>query len=146
MEEIISSASITTDCLCSAVDDDGEGLLDEKGNEIPADDCREGECWHWQADDLDSYLQDWLADNDADKETDVYISCDSQRWTHTGFRALIKAEKILSALSLNGDFRLEFRIDKFGQLSATRYSHDENTGTAPFFIRVATDEDRQAFE
>jgi hypothetical protein len=146
MNEIISSASITTDCLCSAVDDDGEGLLDENGEAIPADNCREGECWEWQADDLDSYLQDWLADNDSDKETEVFISCDSQRWTRTGFKALVKAEKILSALSLNGDFRLEFRIDKFGVLDVTRYSHDENTGTAPFIIRIATDEDRELFE
>ena len=145
MEEIISRASITTDCTCQAVDENGDYIEDAQGNPLPSEACTH-ECWDWQADDLDSYLQDWLADNDADKETDVYISCHSQRWTRTGFRALIKAEKILSALSLNGDFRLEFRIDKFGQLSATRYSHDENAGTAPFFIRVATDEDRQAFE
>lgn len=147
MSNVISSASITTNCTCQAVDEDGNYLEDEQGNPVPVEgyDC-DGDCWYAQRDDIDSFIEDWLCDNDADKETYVRITCDSHRWNHTGFRALVKAEDILNALSLNADFRLEFRIDNFGVLSATRYSHDENVGTAPFVVTIASEEDLQDLE
>lgn len=115
--------TLTTECTCEYYDDNDEL--------VPSNDCYG--CYDddkaWVLD----VLQAWLDRQETDR---VKITCDRMRWNNLAGVLFVDAEpeNLLRALTLNGDYRLEFRISSDDALSATRYSHDEPVGTAPFIF------------
>jgi hypothetical protein len=127
-------ATLTTDCTCLAIDEDGEGILNENGEAVLSDNCREGECWDYQVEDVnEAFLPMWTEKVGIDKTDLVDVSSESTRWTHEPFRAITQVENILAVLYFGNQYTLDFTLDGTS-LSVVRYSHDEPTG-ASFTIK-----------
>lgn len=97
-----------------------------------------GEEWRWE----DNYdeLQSFFCNQDFDY---FRINGHNMNWTHDDGFIVVRGEKVIDALKLNGDYRLEF-IFQSSELAmpvkVVRYSHDEPMG-AYFDIVQATEED-----
>jgi hypothetical protein len=127
-------ATITTDCTCQAVDDNGDYIENENGEPVLADRCRGGDCWDYQVEDInEAFLPMWTEKVGIDKTDLVDVSSKSTRWTHEPFRAITQLENILAVLYFGNDYTLEFELDG-SSLTVVRYSHDEPTG-ASFVIK-----------
>jgi hypothetical protein len=127
-------ATLTTDCTCQAIDEDGEGILNENGEAVLADRCREGECWDYQVEDVnEAFLPMWTEKVGIDKTDLVDVSSASVRWTREPFRVITQVENILAVLYFGNQYTLDFTLDG-NSLTVVRYSHDEPTG-ASFTIK-----------
>ncbi len=115
--------TVTTDCTC-------EPLLDDDGQVIPTGDMCFG-CYTSDREDILAELDYWLSRHDYEL---VKITNDRMGWTRSAGWLVVDAdpERIFEALTVNGDYRLEFYWDDEDMLTARRYSHDENTGSGLF--------------
>ncbi len=110
-------ASVTTDCLCE--NEDGS----------PTEECFN--CYEWQKEDVFELLGRCYFINVVDEDDTILIIAGSIGWQHrSGFKWTTPME-LDGALSLNGDFRIEWYLED-GELTARRWSHDEPTGTGLF--------------
>ncbi len=114
------TVSVTTDCLC------GEGDTDTL-----TEYCS-GTCYEWQKEDVFALLGEWYVVNGIDEDDPILINCESMGWQHrSGFKWTTPME-LDGALSLNGDFKIEWYLEDGETLTARRWSHDEPTGTGLF--------------
>lgn len=128
-----ATLSISTDCTCEVLDDDGEV--------ISTNDCFG--CWRDSKDDIITELEYWL---DRNKVECVEVEATRMLWNNVSALAWLPndAERMFNLLSLNGDYRLEFYWSSDDKLSARRWSHDEPTGTGLFtFTSVPPQWDRE---
>jgi hypothetical protein len=103
----------------------------------------EFECWgDCHEDDLGivgMVLDRWLIANGMDNdEPNVLIRTDRMNWNGVSGQCVVEFNDILNALKLNGDWKVEFRLDG-KDLTACRYSHDEPCGA--LFTLTTTDEE-----
>ena len=101
---------------------------------------------------LDPYGEDWRWEDNHDELQSFFCNQDfeyfringrAMGWTRADGFVVVKGAQVIEALSLNGDYRLEF-IFESSELAmpvrAVRYSHDEPMG-AYFDIVQATEAD-----
>lgn len=139
---------LSSDCRCTATDDDGNELKDENGYTIASNYC-DG-CWE---DDLSNteydIIEPWKKANGISDSDYVVVSVERATWQNVSGRGVGKAniESIIKMLTFNGDWTLKFTydIDK-NTLIAQRWSHDEPMGTSPFLFRKATELDVETWE
>jgi hypothetical protein len=112
------TASVTTDCLCE--NEDG----------TPQEYCF-GDCYEWQKEDVFLLLGEWYLANGIDENDPIKIEVDRIGWTNSGAYKWTTPMELDGALSLNGDFRIEWYLEN-GELTARRWSHDEPVGTGLF--------------
>jgi hypothetical protein len=114
------TVSVTTDCLC------GEGDTDTL-----TEYCS-GECYEWQKEDVFALLGEWYVVNGIEEDDPILINAESVGWQNrSGFKWTTPME-LDGALSLNGDFKIEWYLEDGETLTARRWSHDEPTGTGLF--------------
>jgi len=139
---------LSSDCRCTATDEDGEELKDEHGYPVPSEYCYD--CWKDDQLNLEyEIIQPWLKANDIDETDHIAISVERATWRNVSGNGIGKAtlEGILKMLTFDGDWRLEFTYDTSNnRLIAKRWSHDEPMGTSPFLFRKATDLDVETWE
>jgi hypothetical protein len=138
---------VTTNCVCTQVDDEGDEVLDERGNSIPSDDCH-GWCWDDMVYDFtDNMLGQWLAYFERDDSALLRIEGRGMGWRRTGGHTYCVARDTLDALGLeHTDYTLAFTWHaETHAFTCVRYSHDEPVG-ASFTIRLATDAEVELFE
>lgn len=114
----------TTNCVCVKYDDEtGEPMLNEYGNEIPADVCSDW-CHIEQAEQFEEFIQPWLDSLTTGK---VIIKGSNMNWNHvTGWKGteFADAEGVMEALGINSDYTLRFTLAG-NTLTCVRSSHDE---------------------
>ncbi len=140
---------ISNNCSCVKYDDEGDEVLDEQGNPVPAEWCSDF-CWTDPMDSIDFMLAEWMTANELDpKDEDIslYIGGDGIGWqSRSGYTiAKSNAKDVVERLSINGDYTLRFTQDG-KDLSVRRSSHDEPMGTGPLVFRLATDEEIEFWE
>lgn len=117
----VHKAWISTDCTC---DDEFE--------------CW-GDCYEDDLGIVGMVLDRWLIANGMDNdEPNVLIRTDRMNWNGVSGQIIVEFGDILNALKLNGDWKVEFRLDG-KDLTACRYSHDEPCGA--LFTLTTTDEE-----
>lgn len=123
-------ATITTDCTCQAVDEDGNYIENDKGEPVLADRCYDGDCWNYQVEDFgESFIPMWTEQVGLDNSDLVEVSSASVRWTREPFKAITQVENILAVLYFGNQYTLDFTLDGTS-LTVVRYSHDEPTGSS----------------
>jgi hypothetical protein len=119
------NALVTNNCVCVIYDEEtGMAKQDEYGD-MRSDECFG--CFDESIDDLHcNLLPDWLSAYQATTDDYVLIGGSGMGWLRQSGKIIAKAtgKDIVRALSINGDFTLDFRI-KDKSLTATRSSHDE---------------------
>ena len=114
------TVSVTTDCLCG--DGDTDTLTEY---------CT-GTCYEWQKEDVFALLGEWYVVNGIEEDDPILINAESVGWQNrSGFKWTTPME-LDGALSLNGDFKIEWYLEDGETLTARRWSHDEPTGTGLF--------------
>ena len=121
------TASVTTDCLC-----------DEGDRDVALEGCS-GDCYYWQKEDVFELLGLWKVRNGLDEDTTILISGEQMGWTRASGIKLTNFLELDGALSLNGDFRIEWYLEET-TLTARRWSHDEPTGTGLFTFTIIPQE------
>lgn len=97
-------------------------------------------CWQDNKDFFNELLQEWKTVVGYNENTNVvWIAGTAMGWQRRSGHAVVEADKVLDALSLNGDYRLVFTFDG-ADLTCARYSHDEPTG-ASFTLTMHTVEE-----
>lgn len=117
------TATYSTDCACTS-----ENF--QTGEFEPSETCF-GDCGEWQEQSVQEVIDEWIFLNKYTEDTNILITCDSQGWTRSYKSFITKVSKLPTALSLKGEFRIEWEL-KGSTLTARRYSHDEPTGTGEF--------------
>lgn len=120
----VHKAWISTECHC---DDDDSGYEWCDG------------CYEDDLGIVGMVLDRWLIANGMDNdEPNVLIQTNRMNWNGVSGQCVVEFKDILNALKLNGDWKVEFRLDG-KDLTACRYSHDEPTG-AEFTITITNEE------
>lgn len=119
----IMVATLTTDCQC-------QDEVDESGEWVPASECF-GDCYDWQKEDVYWLIQEWAKGNGFDNDTAIRIDGNGMGWSNASGYKFSKVSELDSAMNLNGDFRLEYRLVG-NTLEVERWSHDEPTGGCIF--------------
>jgi hypothetical protein len=114
------TVTVTTDCLC------GEGDTDTL-----TEYCS-GECYEWQKEDVFALLGEWYVVNGIEEDDPILIPCDRMTWQGIGGYKWTTPMELDGALSLNGDFKIEWYLEDGETLTARRWSHDEPMGTGLF--------------
>lgn len=137
---------VSTHCVCTAVDDEGNEVLDERGDSVPSDECY-GWCWDDAVYDFeDNVLGQWLAYFERDDSALLRIEGSAMGWRRLRGHTYCVAGKTLDALAIDSDYTLAFTWHaETHALTCVRYSHDEPTG-AYFTIRLATAEEVEEYE
>jgi hypothetical protein len=130
--------TLTNDCVCTKFDEEtGEEMVDEYGNPVPSDYCHN--CYE---DELYSFnefvLDEWLARNDADRDTRIIVSSEAMNWNKVAGYASVSAKDLVDTLSINSSWILRFTLDD-KELTVVRSSHDELG--APFVVAIDTREE-----
>jgi hypothetical protein len=98
-------------------------------------------CWDDSKELYAEMLEDWKKAVDFGDEQVVRIDGRAMTWLRREGYAVVDADKVLDALTINGDFRLVFTLDG-AELTCIRYSHDEPTGASfSFSPMVQVEED-----
>lgn len=118
---VMGTASITNECVCSSVDDDG--------TEIPSLYCYD--CYQESFDWSQTILEEWS----GDEYRKVLVNGYGMGWQRLDGHATVKVRNLLGMLSLDGSYRLDIVLRVNGTGSVTRYSHDEPTG-ASFTLKL----------
>jgi len=130
-ETTLIKVTLTTDCHCEMYDE-------ETGEFVPSDGT---ECFGCYDTDWDDFIENaynpWLAVIGADDATRIRIDGTGMGWQRRAGWASVSARDIHSAMTINGDWRIEYRFDGTA-LTAVRYSHDEPTGTGVFTFTLDT--------
>ncbi len=136
LELVSAEIELTNSCTCETYDE-------ETDTATHSEYCY-GDCFTEQraylAEAIDAHLAAiGLLDADA-----IRIDCDAIGWQRRAGYAIVEstADGILDALAINGDYTLNFWFgDNYTRCHATRYSHDEPTGSGLFtFSAASTDE------
>jgi hypothetical protein len=134
MSEVSSvlEVELTSSCVCVT--------YDECDKEQPSEECFG--CWSDALEDLDhNLLLPWLKAVDADNGDLISVSGSGLGWMRQDGSNAFELdyddvqEEIINRLSLNGDFRLVFKLEG-DVFSARRWSHDEPMGSAVFVFRL----------
>jgi hypothetical protein len=125
-ETTLITATLTTDCTCEAYNEEtGEY---EAGSY--SDTCFG--CYDTDWDDfIENIYNPWLSALGADDSTLIRIDGTGMGWQRRAGWASVSARDIHSAMTINGEWRIEYRFDGTA-LTAVRWSHDEPTGTGVF--------------
>lgn len=97
-------------------------------------------CWQDNVEIFNELLTEWktVVGYDEDKHV-VWIEGRAMGWQRRSGHTAVVSERVLDALSINGDYRLVFKFDNHS-LTCVRYSHDEPTG-ASFTFTIHTSEE-----
>lgn len=117
-------ATVTTECTCEVYDEEsGEYVADSY-----SDTCYG--CWDDNLYDFtDNFLPEWTKFHGVTEDDDIIVWSDAMLWDRRSGYAVCKVGTLTDTLGLNGEYRLEFEFDpESGNLTCTRYSHDEPTG------------------
>jgi hypothetical protein len=112
------TASVSTDCQCE--NEDGS----------MAEECF-GDCYEWQKEGVFELLGMWYLANGIEEDDPILIENDKMTWRNVGGYKWTTPMELDGALSLDGDFRLEWYLEE-NELTARRWSHDEPVGTGLF--------------
>jgi len=124
------TVSVTTDCLCE--NEDG----------TPQENCY-GDCYEWQKEDVFELLGQWYVLNKIEEDDPILIEVDKIGWTNASAYKWTTPMELDGALSLNGDFRIEWYLEEGTyNLTARRWSHDEPMGTGLFTFTAHKDCDK----
>jgi hypothetical protein len=116
--------TITSNCVCYKVDEDGEGVLDTNGEAVPNEYCY-GDCYAEQVFDFtDNILPSWLEAKAIMADSPVRILGSGMGWRGVSGYADTTARNIVKALEIDGDFTIRITYED-GELSLVRSSHDE---------------------
>jgi hypothetical protein len=125
---VVTTFEITNSCTCENYDEDTD-------TSTPAEYCY-GDCYQDNRDNLyHEIVKPWFERNDLAFEDKVLVVCKNVNWDHVDgvTTAVCDREGFIDALSINTEWRLDFRLDG-NRLTARRYSHDEPMGSAEFFF------------
>ena len=121
MNSEVMIAKVDTDCQCDTYNEE----LDEY---VPIEYC-EGTCYEWQKEDVFHLLDEWYTLNEIDEDDVILIKGRRMTWQNLEGSAKTDTLNLDSVLSINGDFRIEWKLDvPTKTLTATRWSHDEPMG------------------
>jgi hypothetical protein len=122
--------TLTNDCVCTKFDEEtGEEMVDENGDPIPSDYCHE--CYEEELDVFNDFILDeWLARNNADRDSRIVVSTEAMNWNKVAGYASVSAKDLVDTLSINSSWILRFTLDE-QLLTVVRSSHDE---LGSFFI------------
>jgi hypothetical protein len=130
--------TLTNDCVCTKFDEEtGEEMVDEYGNPVPSDYCHN--CYEEELDIFNEVILDeWLARNEADRDTRIIVSSEAMNWNKVAGYASVSAKDLVDTLSINSSWILRFTLED-KDLTAVRSSHDELG--APFVVVIDTREE-----
>jgi hypothetical protein len=130
--------TLTSECVCTKFDEEtGEEMVDENGDPVPSDYCHN--CYEEELDSFNDFILDeWLARNEADRDTRIIVSSEAMNWDKVAGYASVSAKDLVETLALNSLWSLEFTLDN-KELTAVRRSHDELG--APFVVAIDTREE-----
>lgn len=118
-------ATLTTECVCH--EEDG------------IDEVCFGDCYEWQQEDVYWLVMEWAKEKGFDEDTAIRIEGKGMGWTKASGYKISKVSDLDTAMNLDGDFRLEYRLQD-GELTVERFSHDEPAGGCVFtFTKVEED-------
>lgn len=124
-ETTLTTVTLTTDCECEIYDE-------ETGEFRPSDGTECFGCYDTAWDDfIENAYTPWLAVIGADDATRIRIDGTGMGWMRSAGWASVSARDIHSAMTINGDYRIEYYFDGT-TLTARRWSHDEPVGTGVF--------------
>ena len=115
------TAGVTTDCLCENEDGTPQEYCDN--------------CYEWQKEDVFTLLGEWQLLNGVTEDDVIVIVGEGMGWQRLTGSKVTDILNLDSALSLNGDFRIEWYLED-ETLTARRWSHDEPTGTGLFTFAI----------
>jgi len=131
---------LTTQCRCYQVDDEGDEILDKYGNPEIATECY-GDCYESALEDFyGNVMVEWLTRNGYSDTDLLRVDGSGMGWTRSSGWTTVEAHEVHKALTINGEYTIHFMLVE-KNLYATRYSHDEPTGTAPFTFSLAPTEE-----
>ena len=118
--------TITSACVCMAVDENGEWVYDSNGEPVPADYCRY-DCYDEQVYDFtDNILPMWLEAKGIMADSPVRILGSGMTWRGVSGHSDTSARGIVKALEFGNDFILYITYDdETHDLTIVRSSHDE---------------------
>lgn len=129
-EATLTTVELGTDCTC-------EFYNEETGEFEPSDGTDCFGCYDTAWDDfIENIYNPWLSAIGADDDTDILVTGRGMGWQGRSGWIIVTARDLHSAMTINGDYRIVYRFDGTA-LTATRYSHDEPTGTGVFTFEVA---------
>lgn len=116
-------ATITTDCTCEVYDEDTD-------TSVPSDSCYG--CWEDNQEDFKyNVLPEWVRHHGIADDEDIVVWSEAMLWDRRSGYAVCKLDTLTETLGLRGEYRLDFEFDsETGNLTCTRYSHDEPTGAS----------------
>lgn len=118
--------TITSQCVCMAVDEDGEWVYDQNGEPVPSEYCRY-DCYDEQVYDFtDNILPSWLEAKGIMADSPVRILGSGMTWRGVSGHSDTSARGIVKALEFGNDFTLYITYDdETHDLTIVRSSHDE---------------------
>jgi hypothetical protein len=121
MTDTIMKAVVTTECTCEVYDE----VTDKS---TPSEDCHG--CWDDNQEDFtENFLPEWESRHGITNTEDIVIWSEAMGWDNRSGHAICKVGTIVDTLAINGQYRLDFEYDpESGNLTCTRYSHDEPMG------------------
>ena len=130
--------TLTSECVCTKFDEEtGEEMVDEYGDPVPSDYCHN--CYEEELDIFNEVILDeWLARNEADRDTRIIVSSEAMNWNKVAGYASVSAKDLVDTLSINSSWILRFTLED-KDLTAVRSSHDELG--APFVVVIDTREE-----
>lgn len=127
------TATLTTECDCQIYNEETGDFEPSNGTECFG-------CYDQNWDDfIENVYTPWLTAIGADDDTDILVTGTGMGWMRQSGWIVVTARDVHSAMTINGDWRIEYRFDGTA-LTAVRYSHDEPVGTGVFTFAVAPDE------
>ena len=132
--------TITNTCVCVEMDDNGDEMTDSSGYPVWAKACYG--CFEDNLGNLTfNILHPWLnaLGLDAD-ETVLLLNGSNMGWLNRYGVIMARATSpaIIRAMSINGEYRIEFLLsDDKREMSARRSSHDEPMGARFTFTAVS---------
>lgn len=139
--------SVNSDCQCYDCNKCGAGYVGGE-NEQKCGDCNDGVlknasdcmgCWDDNKYTFRETILEWRKEVGVDWGL-VRIDGSAMGWTRSRGSAVVPIDRVLEALTIRGDFRIEVKWEG-KELSAVRYSHDEPTGASFFFTLVKGEEE-----
>ena len=123
LNETTMVASVSTDCQCQTFDEEAQDY-------VLSTECF-GDCYEWQKEDVFELLGTWYLANGIEENDPILVKGSGMTWQRLDGHKWTNTMELDSALSINGDFRIEWYLNGT-ELTARRWSHDEPTGTGLF--------------
>lgn len=130
-ETTLTTVTLTTECECQFYNED-------TGEFEPSDGTDCFGCYDTAWDDfIENAYTPWLNAIGADDSTVIRIDGSGMGWQRRAGWASVSARDIHSAMTINGEYRIEYYFDGT-TLTARRWSHDEPVGTGTFTFTLDT--------